>query len=104
MASIAAASSSTRRTQRVRRRPGAGEIAIVRELLVLRLRGRFRRSRAGRGRLVRAGFPACRRVSLAALDPGWVGVDPVPQFGGDQVDPDPAGPVVQVPENALAVA
>src|SRR5580692_3399036 len=95
------------------RRPDDGEsarsggTAIVRELLVLRSRGRFRRSRAGRGRLVRAGFPACRRVGMAVpetLTPGGIGIDPVPEFGGDQVDPDPAGPVVQVPENTFAVA
>src|SRR5262249_19719648 len=74
---------------------GAGEVAIVGELLVLRSRGRFRRSRAGRGRavrpavagrlrwLVRAGFPACGRVSLALPEPFGpcgVGVDPVPQL------------------------
>src|SRR5262249_44166114 len=134
--SIATASSSTRMTQREMRRPDgamsarpdpgasgesaeAGGVAIVRELLVLRSRGRFRRSRAGRGGpgrpavaarlrwLVRAGFPACGRVSLALPEPfgpGGVGVDPVPQLLGDQVDPDPPGPVVQIPEYALAVA
>src|SRR6201986_749042 len=132
-ASNATASSSTRMTQReIRRRGGAtsarscpgdpasasgeaGEIAIVRELLVLRSRGGFRRSRTGRRRacypgvfvrwrLVRAGFPACGRVSLAVSNPGGVGVDPVLQFLRDQVDPDPPGAVIQVPENALAVA
>src|SRR5271165_149108 len=129
----ATASSSTRINQRDMRRPGeaesarsrpagsgeAGELAILRELLVLRLRRRFRRSRAGqrradrralawRGKRVRTGFPACSsRVRLAAPgpgDPGWVGVDPVPQLVGDQVDPDPPGPVIQIPVDALAVA
>src|SRR6201986_2528214 len=119
-ASNATASSSTRMTQREISRPGeaqsarsrpgaaapsasgeAGEVAIVRELLVLRSRGGFRRSRAGRRRawppgvfarwrLVRAGIPACGR---AGPDPGGVGVDPVLQFLRDQVDPDPPGAV-----------
>jgi hypothetical protein len=35
--------------------------------------------------------------------PGGVGVDPVPQFARNQIDPDAAGPVIQVTEDALAV-
>lgn len=69
----------------------------MRRLLILRahpaVRRRLTLSRDGR-----------RDWNITGTGPGRVRVQPLPQFIGDQVDTDPAGPPIQVAEDALGVA